>query len=148
MPIEAEGVHYHAASPENCLFNTQEISYTERIFQGLLMLAQEIEWLINSNISFKGLVWLRNQYQSYLVNQNFMSLLPRGQFRFDETSFSNAIFDFYSQEVLEIINSNFINTPVKYFSMSLFACDIKPMIDRITHILLIKFLANSVKDFF
>ncbi|WP_414587908.1 TniQ family protein [Scytonema sp. PCC 10023] len=148
VPIEAKGIHYHAASPENCQLKTQKISRTAPSVKNILILVQEIGWLINSNIVFKGLGWLRNQYKSYLVNQKFMVLLPGGKFRFNETSFSDAIFNFYGQEILEIINPNFIKSPVNFCSMSLLTCDINPVIDRMTHILMIKFLANSLEEFF
>ena len=148
VAVESKGIYYHAASPENCTFNHNQSNYTDNTIEKLLVLAQDIWDTSNTKISFKGLTWLRNQYQSYLVNQKFMTLLPGAKFRFNEKSFSNSICDFYGQEFLEIINPTLIRNPDKYFSRCLLACDLNPVIDRITHILMIKFLANSVETFF
>lgn len=146
--VESKGIHYHAASPENCLCNQNQVKYTDSTVEKLLILAQDIWDTSNINISFKGLAWLRNQYQSYLVNQKFMILLPGAKFRFNEKSFSKSICDFYGQEFLEIINPTLIRNADKYFSRYLLACDVNPVIDRIMHILIIKFLASSVTTFF
>ncbi|MBH8578270.1 TniQ family protein [Nostocaceae cyanobacterium CENA369] len=148
VAVDSKGIHYYAASPENCLTNQNQVKYADNTVEKLLILAHDIWNTSTINIPFKGLTWLRNQYQFYLINQKFMTLLPGGNFRFNEKSFSNSICDFYGQEFLEIINPNLIKNPDKYFSGYLLACDLNPVIDRITHILIIKFLVNSVERFF
>ncbi|MBD2203540.1 TniQ family protein [Calothrix sp. FACHB-1219] len=148
VAVDSKGIHYHAASPENCLYNQNQVKYTDSTVEKLLILAQDIWDTSNINISFKGLAWLRNQYQYYLINQKFMNLLPGGKFRFNQKFFSNSICKFYGQEFLEIINPKLIRNSEKYFSSYLLGCDLNPVIDRITHILIIKFLANSVERFF
>lgn len=146
--IENKGIHYHAASSENCLIDNSTISNSDKTLTQLLILAKDIEWLINSNFSFQGLSWLRNQYQSYLIKQKFLTILSSGEFIFHEQKFSDYIFDFYSQDFLSILNLKMINNIGKYLSHCILACDVNPVIDRITHIIIIKLLANSVELFF
>ncbi|MHC5724045.1 MAG: hypothetical protein ACYTXY_07760, partial [Nostoc sp.] len=75
-------------------------------------------------------------------------LFPGSKFIFQEKDFSKSIINFYGQDFFETINQNCIKNPDKYFSNSLLACDINPAIDRIIHIVIIHFLANSLENFF
>ena len=77
-----------------------------------------------------------------------MQILPGDKFKFNEHKFSKLILDFYGQEFLEALNPKLIGYQGKYFSYSLLACDINPTIDRISHILIVKFLASSIEAFF
>ncbi|MBN4001755.1 MAG: hypothetical protein HWQ58_07960 [Nostoc sp. LPT] len=104
--------------------------------------------LIHNNFAFKGLAWLRAQYQHYLVSKGLLQIFPAGKFKFDEYGFSKLIFDFYGQESLEALNPKLTQHQGKYFSHCLLGCDLNPAIDRITHILMIKYLANSIEVFF
>ncbi|MBD2211882.1 TniQ family protein [Nostoc linckia FACHB-104] len=146
--IETKGIHYHAASSENCLRSDSQFSDSYQTLTQLLILAKDIEWLISSNFCFQGLSWLRNQYQSYLIKREFLTVLPGNKLKLHETELCQSIFEMYSQDFLSIVNINFIRNPAKYLSHCLLACDVNPVIDRITHILMIKFLANSLEWFF
>ncbi|MDZ8064920.1 MAG: TnsD family Tn7-like transposition protein [Nostoc sp. DedQUE08] len=146
--VETRNTHYHAASPDNCILNTNTRNYTEETLQKLIVLAREVEWLISNNMDFKGLAWLRSQYKHYLVNKKLITLFPGSKFIFKEKDFSKSIFNFYGQDFFETINQNCIKNPDKYFFNCLLACDINPVIDRIIHILIINFLANSLEKFF
>ena len=147
VPVETGGIDYYATSPENCLFNPQEITYSDDTLSKLLMFAKDIELLMNSRLSFKGLPWLRSQYTSYLVNKKFMTIFSSTKFIFHERDFSDSIFAFYGQDILNIVQLSLSKNPEKYFSNCLLACDLNSVIDRITHTLMIKFLANSLEDF-
>ncbi|MBD2451002.1 hypothetical protein H6G76_28515 [Nostoc sp. FACHB-152] len=114
----------------------------------LLTLANDINWLIHCNFAFQGLAWLRAQYQRYLVDKGLLKISLGGKFNFDEYGFAQLIFEFYGQESLDVLNPKLAQNQGKYFSHCLFGCDLNPAIDRITHILMIKFLADSIEEFF
>ncbi|MEH2218722.1 MULTISPECIES: TnsD family Tn7-like transposition protein [unclassified Nostoc] len=148
VSIETKEIHYHAPSDDNCPLNTSTTIYNDATLQKLLVFANNIEWLINNNFTFKGLSWLRSHYKTYLTNKNFITVFSKDKFIFHEQEFYNAVLTYYGQEFLEAINPKIIKNPEKYFSNCLLACDVNPVIDRIIHILIIKFLANSIEDFF
>ncbi|MBD2413795.1 hypothetical protein FACHB389_19825 [Nostoc calcicola FACHB-389] len=146
--VESKGIYYHAASMDNCLLPSKVKIFTNKTLQTLFILANEINWLIHSNFTFRGLAWLRAQYQYYLVHKGLLQTFPGGKFKFDEFGFTQLIFEFYGQEFLEALNPKLTQHQGKYFSYCLFGCDLNPAIDRITHILMIKVLANSIEVFF
>ncbi|MBD2044139.1 TniQ family protein [Coleofasciculus sp. FACHB-64] len=147
VEVESKGVHYHAASVDNCLVTTNIKKFTNQTLETLLTLANDINWLIHSNFAFQGLAWLRTQYQHYLVNKGLLQSFPGGKFKFDEYGFAQLIFEFYGQESLEAVNTKLTHHQGKYFSHCLFGCDLEPAIDRVAHILMMKFLANSIEEF-
>ncbi|WP_230967911.1 TnsD family Tn7-like transposition protein [Nostoc sp. WHI] len=148
VPIETKEIHYHAPSDDNCPLNTGTTIYNDATLQKLLVFANDIEWLINNNFTFQGLSWLRSQYKTYLTNKNFITVFSKDKFIFHEQEFYNAVLAYYGQDFLEAINPKRIKNPDKYLSNCLLACDLNPVIDRVMHILIIKFLANSIEDFF
>src|SRR4028118_898582 len=76
VSLDAIGIHYHAASPENCPLGSNSTTYLYETMQKLLMFAKDIEWLVNHcYLSFQGMAWLRKQYQSYLVRQEFLKIV-------------------------------------------------------------------------
>jgi hypothetical protein len=149
VSLETIGIHYHAASPKNCPLGSNSTTYLDETLQKLLMFAKDIEWLVNyCYLSFQGMAWLRKQYQSYLAGQGFLKIISRSKVTFNSQNFVSHIFEFYGTEFLENINPILIKKPETYFTNCLLACDVNPLIDRITHLLLIKFLAGSIQDFF
>ncbi len=104
--VESKGIHYHAANQDNCLVNTDVKNFKSQSIKTLLTLANDMDFLINinSNIIFKGLPWLRTQYQNYLINKGLLQLFPGGKFKFDENKFTKLVLDFYGQEALEALN--------------------------------------------
>lgn len=146
--INADDLHCHAAASENCVVNNNSAVYTDSTMQKLLIFAKDIEWLMNNSLPFKDLHWLRNQYQNYLIKAGFMKVGSGKKITFDEEKFSNAVFDFYDRDFLEAVQPNLAIKPEKYFAHCLLACDINPVIDRVTHLLIIKFLADSLSSFF
>ena len=113
------------------------------------MFAKDIEWLVNHcYLSFQGMAWLRKQYQSYLVRQGFFKIISRSRFTFNSQKFVSHILEFYGIDFLENINPLLIKKPETYLTNCLLGCDVNPLIDRVMHLLLIKFLTGSIKDFF
>jgi hypothetical protein len=77
-----------------------------------------------------------------------MQIFPGGKFKFNEQEFFQVYVGFLCQECLEAINPRLTQHQGKYFSHCLLACDVNPTIDRITHALMVKFLAGSMEVFF
>lgn len=138
----------HAADIKNCPLRDDKTAYREDTIQRILAIAQDITWLSNSNFDFKGLQWLRNRYQHYLSEQGFVYITPSKNIKFDKQKFADAIFGFYGQEFWAVVSSNPQTQAANYFAHCLFACDVAPVIDRTMHIVLIRFLSNSLKEFF
>lgn len=149
VSLESLGIQYYAANQENCIINQDKKDNTDSCLPQLSMIARATYELINLNLNFKGLPWLRNQYKSYLVKQKFMTLLPGGKFIFQEKYFSDCMLDFYGDKCLKVINPNITKNPETFFANCLLSCDLNPAIDRTSHILIINFLArSSIKEFF
>lgn len=149
VSLETIGIHYDAASPENCPLGSNSTTYLDETLQKLLMFAKEIEWLVNHcYFPFKGMAWLRKQYQFYLAEQGFLKTYSRSKFTFDSQKFVSATAEFYGNDFLGQINPVLVEKSEAYFANCLLACDINPFIDRVTHLLLITFLAGSIKLFF
>ncbi|ABA23096.1 Tn7-like transposition protein D [Trichormus variabilis ATCC 29413] len=148
IEVESKGIHYHAASIDNCLLANNVKKLTNKTVETLSILAHDINWLIHSSFAFQGLAWLRAQYQRYLLDKGLLKTFAGGKFKFNDCGFAQLIFEFYGQESLEALNPKLTQNQGKYFSHCLFGCDLNPAIDRITHILMIKFLANSIEEFF
>ena len=148
VPLKEGYLDCHAADLKNCLIEPDEIVHREDTLQQLLAFTMDIIWLSSNDFSFKGLPWLRSRYQHYLVEREFMKVLPSKTFKFDGQKFADAIFDFYGQEFWNVVKPGLGTHAERYFTHCLLACDIVPAIDRVTHIILIRFLSNSPKDFF
>ncbi|MBD1847877.1 TniQ family protein [Cyanobacteria bacterium FACHB-63] len=138
----------YAANSENCLINDSPAICQEHTLQQLIEIAREISWLCNTQFDFKGLQWLRKQYQHHLVNQSFMSLPSSRTFNFHEDKIVSTNLSFYGKDCLSLLKPDLAEHLGRYFYRCLFACDVEPVIDRVTHILLIKFLRKSLKHFF
>ena len=145
--IGADSIHYHGASLDNCLTNSP-IKYSSNTLEKLISLAQDIECLSNAKLNFKGMFWLRSRYQDYLVKRKFITIYTKTKFKLDEQKIAEAFWDFYGQDFLEVIQPNIIHETGKHLANYLLACDLNPVIARITHILIIKFLAGSLTSFF
>ncbi len=133
---------------KNSPVDSDETVCGEDTLQQLLALSREISWLIGNKFSFKGLQWLRSQYQHQLAEQGFVNILPSKTVKFNDQKFVNAVLDFYGKEYWDFVKPGLHKQAAPYFAHCLFACDMAPVIDRVTHISLIRFLSSSLKEFF
>ena len=147
ISLETDGIHYYGASRDNCLTDTS-IKHSSNTLEKLINLAQDIEWLSNTKLDFKGMAWLRSRYQDYLVERKFMTIYSSTKFKLDEQRIADAFLDFYGQDFLQVIQPNLVNNTEQRLANYLLACDVNPVIERINHILIIKFLAGSLHNFF
>ena len=134
--------------PDRDITNLELVHYLHRTIQPLLSIAKEISWLCASTSDFKGLKWLRNQYQYYLSQGGFVKRKKPGKLFFKEKEFTESIISFYGEEFLNVMNLNLDAHLGRHFSRTLFSCDVELNINRLMHILLIKFLLKSLKNIF
>jgi hypothetical protein len=146
VPLQNGYLDCYAANLENCLLSDGSAICQEKTLQQLIAIAKEISWLCNAQFDFKGLQWLRKQYQHHLVEQSFVSFSSSRTFKFHEEKFVDEILSFYGQDCFSLIKPDLVGRLGRYFYRCLFACDVEPVIDRVAHVLLIKFLLNSLKD--
>ncbi|MBD2069543.1 TniQ family protein [Leptolyngbya sp. FACHB-671] len=146
VPLQDGYLDCYAANLENCLVSDVPAICQESTLQQLIAIAKEISWLCSAQFEFKGLQWLRKQYQHHLVAQSFVSFSSSRAFKFHEEKFVDAVLSCYGQDCLSLIKPGLADRLGRYFYRCLFACDVEPVIDRVTHVLLIKFLLNSLKN--
>lgn len=146
--LNSNKIHYYAASQEN--FDKLEVEnvYPEALIQKSLWLGEEICWLTNNYIEFKGMTWLRNQYKLLLIEKQFITKYSNTRFKYHGQQTVNAFLEFYGREFLQIIQPQLLEKLEKYLEYYLLSCDITQKIDRITHILIIKFLCGSIRNIF
>ncbi|MBD2077006.1 TniQ family protein [Phormidium sp. FACHB-592] len=148
IPLHNIDREYVPANTYNCPNNRSKNRYSEVALQTLLTLYDDIEWLMYSAPSFKGLKWLRKRYQTFLTQQDYVSTLPKSKSDFNSQTLFEDITNFYGLEVLDLIKPDKVANMKVYLECCLLACDIDQVIDRITHLLLIKFLSGSLEHFF
>lgn len=145
--IDSQGVHYHAASRENCLVDIDAADLDPGSLRHLLEIATDLVGLVNRRIDFRGMGWLRDRYIAELCKRGAVKKLLRGEFKFDERELFQSFCDFYGEECLNWIEPRFVDTEGKYLIHCIFAGDLDPKIDRVAHILIIRYLFGSITDF-
>ena len=145
--IDGHGVHYHAASNENCLIDMEHSELAPDSIKHLLGIATDLVWLVQTSINFRGMGWLRDRYIAELCRRGSVKKLLRGELKFDERELFQSFSDFYGEECLNWIEPRFVDTEGKYLIHCLFAGDLDPKIDRVTHILISRYLFGSIASF-
>ncbi|MGL6338021.1 MAG: TniQ family protein, partial [Waterburya sp.] len=146
--LENKQIHYYAASQVNLSSEVDKAHYSEKFIQQALSISQEIDWLSHNYIEFEGMTWLRNVYKSLLIERGFITKYSRTRFKYHEQKFADAFLKFYGEDLLLLIQPEIVNKLEVYLEYYLLACDITQTIDRITHVLIIKFLCDSIRDIF
>ena len=145
--LDNQQIHYYAASQVD-LSKLKQNFYTKEFMRLALSINQELDWLSRNYIEFRGMSWLRNKYKSILVEKGFITKYSRIRFKYHEQRFTEAFVAFYGKEFLQAIQPRIWEKLEAYLEYSLFSCDITQTIDRITHVLLIKFLCGSIRNIF
>ena len=145
--LENKHIHYYAASQVN-LDKVKKVDYSEEFESKALSIALEIDWLSHNYIEFWGMTWLRNKYKSLLIDRGFVTKYSRTKFKYHDELFTEAFVEFYGKKFLQAIQPQTWEKLNIYLEYSLFSCDIAQTIDRITHVLLIKFLCGSIRNIF
>jgi hypothetical protein len=145
--INSQGVHYHAVSHENCIVDMDQSELAPDSLKHLLEIATDLVGLVNTRIDFRGMGWLRDRYIAELCKRGSVKKLLRGEFKFDERELFQSFGGFYGEDCLNWIEPRFVDTEGKYLIHCLFAGDLDPKIDRVAHILIIRYLFGSITDF-
>jgi len=136
-----------ASSPENYLSGDVQVTCQECISQKLIEIAKEINELCNTQVGFRGFRWLREQYQHRLAEQDIISNFRSKKVELHAEKLENAILAFYGWDCLNLVKPGLADRLGRYCLRCLLACDVEPTIDRVTHVLLIKFLFGSVSNY-
>lgn len=145
--LENKQTHYYAASQLD-LGEIDKTNCSEKLEHKALSIAQEIDWLSKNYIEFQGMTWLRNKYKSLLIEKGFVTQYSRTRFKYHDEQLTEAFIKFYGKELLQAIQPKVWDKLNVYLEYSLFSSDIAQTIDRITHVLLIKFLCGSIRNIF
>ncbi len=145
--LDNKQIHYYAASQVKLNLTNQD-TYTEEFIKKSFSLGQEIDWLSCNYVEFPGMTWLRNKYKSMLLEKGFVTRYSRTKFKYHEQQLTEDFVKFYGEEFIKAVQPAIIERIEAYLEYSLFSCDITQTIDRITHVLIVKFLCGSIKDLF
>jgi hypothetical protein len=148
IPIDAKGVHYHAASVENCPVNPEPLALESKTIETLLEIAEDIAWFMNYRMDFQGMRWLRDRYLSKLYKLGWALKLLRGEFKCDAQQLFEGFCTFYGSDCLNLLEPRFIETDGNYLLHCILSSDLDPKIDRLAHVLIIRYLSGSVSNFF
>lgn len=139
-------LQHEPANLENCKLSSAK-AYAPETIQCLKELASNIELLMQFNICFQGLPWLRNQYQNYLVQGGFIPKKRGDRVCLDRQAFLHDILCHYKQEFWEIIKPGIYRKLEQYLAYCLLSCDVTPTVERVIHIILISYFSHSFQDF-
>jgi hypothetical protein len=114
----------------------------------LSWLSQQLQSLCTQPFFCPSMSWLRDRYQAYLIELGFLSQSRTQEIRLDEVKLSQAMFDYYGEGLLEVVRPPMSKNLSYYWANCLLACDMNPVRDRLTHLLLMTFLAGSLENFF
>jgi TniQ len=145
--LDNKQIHYCAASQVN-LNTVDKDTYSEDFIKKALFISQEIDWLSHNYIEFAGMTWLRNTYKSLLIEKGFITKYSHTKFKYQQQHFTEAFLRFYGEEFIQAIQPEIREKLEAYLEYYLFSCDITQTIDRVTHVLIIKFLYGSIRDIF
>lgn len=146
--LNKEQIHYYAATQVNLNLAEDKVNYPDKVIDKAFLISEEIYWLSHIYVDFKGMSWLRNQYKLLLIEQQFITKYSRTRFKYHGQYFTNAFLKYYGLEFLQAIQPKILGKLENYLEYYLLSCDITQTIDRITHILIIKFLCGSIRNIF
>ena len=148
IPIDGKGIHYYAASLENCPVDREQIELAPKSVETLLGVAADIMWLMNSRIDFQGMRWLRDRYLAKLYKLGLVQKRLRGEFQCDSQQLFESFCAFYGKDCLNLLEPRFIETDGNYLIHCMLSSDLDPKIDRVAHVLITRYLSGSVANFF
>ncbi|MDZ8257985.1 TnsD family transposase [Nostoc sp. ChiQUE01b] len=144
IPMQGFNRHeYYAASQENCPVVPIQQIYSQETLKKLRLLAQDISWLINNNLFSRELEWFQRKYIALLIEKDFAT----ANRRVNQKRLVDSFLFFYGAEMLEAVNSmvNYENEQNWLFSI---VRKHRKSFHPIRHLLLIRFLTNSIEEFF
>lgn len=144
VPMQGLNKHeYYAASTENCPVSANRTIYSHDTLEKLLQLAKDIYWLINSNLPSKELQWFRRQYVALLIEKGFANATGRVHQR----NLLDSFLFFYGREMLIALDS-MVNYNDNHNWVTSIIWKHRKSFHPIRHLLMIRFLKNSLSEFF
>jgi hypothetical protein len=144
VPIQGFNKHeYLAASLDNCFITPKQQIYKNDTLEKLLRLAQDISWLMNTKLAAKESDWLRRRYIALLIEKGLATATGRV---YQKKLLDNFLF-FYGHEMLEAIDSRVDYKEEHHWLFGIVRKHRKSF-HPIRHLLMIRFLAGSVAEFF
>jgi Tn7-like transposition protein D/TniQ len=142
---------YYAASSDNCLSVEKSKTYGDfqsgRLHQRtqtqLHTLATDISWLLDRNIAAHSPEYFQQQYRSLLIDREYAN--SNGRVRRDRLDRDFRLF--YSQELLALLDSSLEENSDSQWLFEITRKHRKSF-HPIRHLLLIRFLTDSVEQFF
>ncbi|WP_330203386.1 TnsD family Tn7-like transposition protein [Cyanobacterium sp. DS4] len=135
--------HYQVASHHNCISKGSIAPYSPQNQNILLNLAHDVQWLFNHPQISRPLDWYYQQYMNLLMSRNIATASKRvNQMKlFDEFLF------YYGQDILSYLDSD-INLDDQSNWLFSIVRKHRKSFHPIRHILMMRFLCGSVREFF
>jgi Tn7-like transposition protein D/TniQ len=134
---------YYAASGDNCVVVEPCDTYSDRTKQQLQTLATDIWWLLNRNLVAHTPEYFQQQYRSLLIDREYAN--SNGRVR--RVQLDRDFRLFYSEEVLTLLDSSLEENSDSQWLSEVTRKHHKSF-HPIRHLLLIRFLTDSVDRFF
>jgi len=147
QPYRLNKHEYVAADQYNCRNISNKTKYNDKIIEKALLLARDTEWLIKNYKTVKKTndikTGCKNKYVSILKEIGVAS--PNG--RVYQKEFVDKFVQYYGEDFLETVQSNIdLNSDSNWLAR--IVRKHRNSFHPIRHLLLIRFLAGSPKDFF
>ena len=134
---------YYGASPDNFRVDSVKNDYSEMISAKLITLSQDSLYLLKNNFPNRTLEWFTKRYQTLLIERGYANSTGRVK---QKRLIDDFVF-FYGQDFLQAIDSM-----VTYEDTSNWLSQIvrkhRKVFHPIRHLLMIRFLTNSLDTFF
>jgi len=142
---------YYAASNDNCLLvepcDTHSDLHSGRLDQRtqrqLQTLATDIWWLLNRNLAAHSPEYFQQQYRALLIDREYAN----SNGRVLRVRLNRDFRLFYTKEMLELLDSSLGENSDSHWLFDL-PCKHRKSFHPIRHLLLIRFLTDSVERFF
>ena len=134
---------YYAASSNNCVVAQQCDTYSDRTKQQLQILAADTWWLLNLNLAAHTPEYFQQQYRSLLIDREYAN--SNGRVRRVRLDLDFRLF--YDREMLALLDSSLEENSDANWLFDLL-CKHRKSFHPIRHLLLIRFLTDSVERFF
>jgi Tn7-like transposition protein D/TniQ len=134
---------YYAASSDNCVAAEPCDTYSDRTKQQLQTLATDIWWLLNRNLAAHSPEYFQQQYRSLLIDREYAN--SNGRVR--RVRLDRDFRLFYDREMLALLDSSLAENGDVHWLFDL-PCKHRKSFHPIRHLLLIRFLTDSVDRFF
>lgn len=130
-------------SEANCLPKLRLSKLSGNTLKKLVILAQDVAWLLNNHIVPKGAAWFQQQYRLLLLNKGLATSMGR----VNQVELVRSFKSFYGDSFLRLLDST-VNYELESNWLSSIVRKHRKSFHPIRHLLLIRYLSQSVTSFF